>query len=437
MLPRVAAARVVAAVSTDGNSLTACLSGFNDRVAFKDRALLAEMAYGTLREYPALSQILDRLLDKPLKGKDSEVHALLLCGLYQLKHMRIPAHAVVNECVASCRPLRRAWARGLVNGVLREFTRTGAAIEKALAADPVYRFAHPPWLIQCLRQAWPEHWQKILEANNRQAPMTLRVNRQRTTRAAWLAGAESAAGDKSFREAIHSDVGLYLQRARPVSELPGFDDGQVSVQDEAAQLAAPLLDLRPGQRVLDACCAPGGKTGHLLETETTIDLLAIDNDARRMAKVQDNLDRLQLSAKTVVADVIRTGDWWDGRVFDRILLDAPCSATGVIRRHPDIKLLRRQDDIDKLAERQLAMLKALWPLLQAGGKLLYATCSVLPQENDEIMEKFLHLETSASRQAIALNAGIATRFGRQLFPAPEGHDGFYYALLQKQGAQSG
>ncbi len=429
MLVRVAAAKVISRVIADGISLNACLPEFSQKVPDQDQALLSELCYGTLRHYPTFGKILTQLLDKPLKNKDQDIVSLLACALYQLSQMRIPSHAVVNESVATCKALKRLWAKGLVNALLRRFIREREVIENALADDPEYKSAHPQWLIDLIRGAWPNQTEVILQVNNQRAPMTLRVNARQTNRDQYLSdnftvGSASACG--------FSAAGIQLIQPKAVSDVPGFEQGVISVQDEAAQLAAPLLDVQAGQRVLDACCAPGGKTCHILELAPRLaELVAIDIDAQRLEKVRENLARLKLSATLVEADVADSNSWWDGVSFDRVLLDAPCSATGVIRRHPDIKLLRKPEDIAKLAELQLSILTKLWAVLSVGGKLLYATCSVLPQENDDVVKKFIHGERSARLGVIETEAGFATDFGRQLLPMPEGHDGFYYAMLEK------
>lgn len=432
MLVRVAAAKVIARVTSEGVSLNSCLPEFSDKVSAQDQALLSELCYGTLRRYPAISKIINTLLDKPLKQKDRDILALLACALYQLIYTRIPSHAVVNESVAACKQLKRPWAKGLINALLRGFIRDQQTIEQDLANLPEYASAHPQWLIDVLNKAWPEEAKAIMAANNGRAPMTLRVNELRISRDEYLSthcsGANGLATATKF-----SMAGVQLARAKAVNEIPGFDQGMVSVQDEAAQLAASLLDVQAGQRVLDACCAPGGKTCHILESASDVgEVIAIDIDAQRLDRVRENLNRLQLSVELLSADVADPDSWWDGQLFDRILLDAPCSATGVIRRHPDIKLLRKPEDIAKLAALQQAMLARLWPLLKVGGKLLYATCSILPQENDEVIEQFLSGVNNAQLYPVATDAGRSTNFGRQLFPQDGSHDGFYYSLLEKQ-----
>ena len=434
MLVRVAAAKVISTVICKGVSLNVCLPDFSERVSQQDQALLNELCYGTLRYYPSIKKVISQLLDKPLKKKDHEIVALMASALYQLSHTRIPGHAAVNESVAACKALQRPWAKGLVNALLRRFIREQSVIEQALASDAEYLFAHPQWLIEIIQAAWPEQAEAILDANNRRAPMTLRVNEALISRDNYLS---RHCSDGSALATRFSGVGVRLLEAKPVTDVPGFDQGLVSVQDEAAQLAALLLDVQAGQRVLDACCAPGGKTCHILESAPELQgLVAVDIDPQRLERVRENLDRLQLfgaggNIDVVTADVAQIESWWDEILFDRILLDAPCSATGVIRRHPDIKLLRKPEDIDKLAQLQRTMLTKLWPLLRTGGQLLYATCSVLPQENDDVIEKFIASQDDVELLTVNTGAGCATNFGRQLFPQHDGHDGFYYSLLEK------
>jgi len=427
---RVAAAQIIASILRNEGSLSTLLPNYLGKVAERDRGLLQQLCYGTLRFYPRLHCYLQLLLSKPLKARDLDIEAVLACALYQILETRIPPHAAVNEAVATAQALKKGWARGLINGVLRRFLREQDELSKKLADDPVFRSAHPTWLLDALDRAWPEHLTGIIEANNRQPPMTLRVNLARNSRADYqkrLGEAGIEASPTPF-----SDCGLTLQQPCDVTELPGFLDGDVSVQDEAAQLAAPLLQIAPGQRVLDACCAPGGKTGHLLECLAGEgEVLALDISPQRLERVEENLARLGFQAHLLAADACDTGGWWDGRPFDRILLDAPCSATGVIRRHPDVKLLRSQADIAKLAALQLALLKALWPLLGEGGILLYATCSVLPGENDRVVGAFLQETPEASVEPVPTAAGMATPWGRQLLPRSGGHDGFYFARITK------
>ncbi len=394
-----------------------------------ERALTQELSYGVLRYYPRLAYLATRLLNKPLKRKDLDVQQLILIGLYQLIYLKVPAHAAVAETVAATRLLGKDWAAGLVNALLRGFQRGAAQLLAMADADPVARYAHPHWWLTQLQDDWPAHWQDILDANNQRPPMTLRVNVRRGSRDDYAALLQ-ATGSFAHPTPLAPQA-LTLEKPVDVAQLPGFGDGVVSVQDTAAQLAAPLLDLAPGQRVLDACSAPGGKTAHLLESEPLLKVQALDSDAHRLTRVADTLDRLQLAAELCHGDAANPQDWWDGKPFDRILLDAPCSGSGVIRRHPDIKLLRTAQDIVTLAQQQRRLLDALWPLLAQGGILLYATCSVLMAENQHNLARFLVTHADAREQPIETDWGHAQTPGRQLLPGEHGSDGFYYARLLK------
>lgn len=427
---RVAAAKIIVSILHDEGSLSTLLPQYLAKVEERDRGLLQQLCYGTLRYYPRLKAYLDRLLAKPFKAKDQDLEAILACSLYQLLETRIPSHAAVNEAVATCKALKKPWAKGLVNAILRRFIREQDELDETLKDNLAFSTAHPDWLVAYWKRAWPEHVDNIVLANNTQPPMTLRVNRRHLDREHYLENLNRL--DIAASATPFSIDGITLQSPRDVLTLPGFAEGDISVQDEAAQLSARLLDLKPGQRVLDACCAPGGKTCHILELlDNEGDVIALDISPTRLERVEDNLSRLGLHAQLIDADAADTASWWDGKPFDRILLDAPCSATGVIRRHPDVKLLRNPTDIAKLAKLQLTLLRALWPLLIEGGVLLYATCSTLPQENDDVIKEFSSVANDISVESIAVNAGLETPVGRQLLPQINGHDGFYYALLRK------
>ncbi len=434
MNPRLAAARALGVVLSGKASLNSSLPDVLAKVDARDRGLTQELAFGTARWQPRLAGLAERLLQKPFKAADRDVEALLLVGLYQLFYTRIPPHAAIGETVGCAEKLKKPWAKGLLNAVLRNAQRDGEALFAELERDPVIRVAHPRWLQKSLKAHWPEHWEAICAANNLHPPMMLRVNHRQVERDAYLAELREA-GIEAF-PCSHSEDGIRLAAACDVTQLPGFTDGRISVQDEAAQLAAGLLDLAPGQRVLDACCAPGGKTCHILEREPLLaEVIALDLEPKRLQRVRENLARLQLEAKLVAADARATDAWWDGQPFQRILLDAPCSATGVIRRHPDIKLARQADDIAPLAALQGEMLDALWPTLAVGGILLYATCSVLPTENREVIEAFLSRTSGARELDLPKGFGLEQPHGRQLLPQNDGHDGFYYAKLIKVAAQ--
>ncbi|SFP71379.1 16S rRNA (cytosine(967)-C(5))-methyltransferase RsmB [Pseudomonas borbori] len=430
MNPRLAAARALAVVLNGKASLGSSLPPLLDRVEQRDRGLAQDLAFGTARWQPRLALIADKLLQKPFKAADRDVEALLLIGLYQLFYTRIPAHAAIGETVACVDKLKKPSLKGLLNAVLRNAQRDSDSIIASLERDPVLHSAHPRWLQKALKAHWPEQWQAICAANNAHPPLILRVNRRLGSRDDYLAELRRV-GFEAEPCAFSRD-GIRLLQACDVTTLPGFAAGWVSVQDEAAQLAAELLELAPGQRVLDACCAPGGKTCHLLEAEPALaGVVAVDLEEKRLVRVRENLRRLNLDAELIAADGRDTAAWWDGQPFQRILLDAPCSATGVIRRHPDIKLTRQAADIPALAQLQGELLDALWPTLEVGGILLYATCSVLPTENSDTIAAFLARTPSARELQISADFGLQPAHGRQLLPQIDGHDGFYYAKLSK------
>lgn len=429
---RAQAATTLASVMGQQASLASLMTPAQQRVEDNEQPLLQELCFGTCRWQPQLQSILNRLLEKPLKAKDTDIHALLLIGLYQLKYLRVPDHAAISMTVNACRNLKKPWAEKLVNGVLRRFQREQTSLEATLASSPAFVSAHPNWLRKSIENHWPEHAGAVFTANNDHPPMTLRLNTNALNRDQYLQDLPLEASPTPF-----SPYGVTLAQATNVENLPGFSEGHVSVQDEAAQLAADLLSLQGGERVLDACCAPGGKTGHILErgdhlAEPLTEVVALDLEERRLVRVRENLQRLKRNATIICSDALDVDHWWDQIPFDRILLDAPCSATGVIRRHPDIKLLRNATDIAKLATLQLALLKALWPTLKPGGRLVYATCSVLPTENTEVIKHFVEQQADAVHQAIEATWGITQTYGRQLLPQPKGHDGFYYACLTKK-----
>ncbi|MFO8154421.1 MAG: 16S rRNA (cytosine(967)-C(5))-methyltransferase RsmB [Pseudomonadota bacterium] len=427
---RAAAAEAIAAVLHHGRALDEALTATHHLPADpRDRALARAIAYGALRHGVELGFYRDRLLDKPLRKRDAAVDGLLIAGLHQIAHMRIPDHAAVAATVDATRALRAPRSRGLVNAILRRFQRERAELEAAAAADPAAHHNHPDWLLTRLRADWPEDWEALVAANNTPAPMTLRVNRQRQDRDRYRARLAEA-GMEAAPVAVAPDA-LTLAEAVDVAELPGFADGAASVQDAAPQLAAPLLDPRPGERVLDACAAPGGKTAHLLEYCPDAEVVALDVDPERLGRVRETMERLGLAATVLAGDAARPDDWWDGTPFDRILIDAPCTGTGVIRRHPDIKFLRRPDDIDALRGRQAAILQASWEMLRPGGRLVYATCSVLAAENAGQMAAFVEARSDAAPTMPAADWGRVSGPGRQILPGEAGMDGFYYAVVDK------
>lgn len=430
MTPRAAAARTLATILRDGLTLDEVLPANQRQLASpKDRAFAQELCYGVLRWYFRLLFAANLLLEKPLRNRDSEVLAVLLCGLYQMSFLRTPDHAAISESVETTREIGRPRAAPLLNAVLRRYQRERAEIDRQIDAEPTARHAHPAWLLDALCGEWPEFWERMVEANNRRPPLHLRVNRRRCSVDDYLRSL-AASGFEGERLPAN-EAGVRLGEPVEIDRLPGFAEGLVSVQDSGAQFAAEILDARPGQRVLDACAAPGGKTCHILEREPGLaEVVAADRDASRLALVQENLARLGLSARVIHADVAATG-WFDGAHFDRILLDVPCSATGVIRRHPDIKLLRKPAQLARYAATQDAVLAANWPLLVPGGHMLYSTCSLLRQENDARIEKFRNNNKDVRILEIGGTWGVATGAGRQTVPGSSDTDGFYYALLEK------
>ncbi|MDH4259798.1 MAG: 16S rRNA (cytosine(967)-C(5))-methyltransferase RsmB [Gammaproteobacteria bacterium] len=432
---RAAAARAVAAVAGNGQRLESALAEVVPGRA--QRPAIQSLAFGTLRWYFELDACLGLLLDRPAAALDPEIRALALVGLFQLSHGATPAHAAVAETVEATRVLGRPRAAGLVNALLRRFQREGAAIMGRAHENPQARHAHPSWLLDALMHEWPDHWQVIVAAGNAEPPMWLRVNRRHGTRDAYLA--RLAAAGMSAECSAFAPEALRLAQPVNVGELPGFAEGAVSVQDAAAQLAPYFLAAQSGMRVLDACAAPGGKACHMLELEPGIaELVALDIDPLRSKRIEENLSRLRLTAKVVVGDAANA-DWWDGRAFDRILLDAPCSGTGVIRRHPDIKLLRRPDDIARFRAAQLALLRSVYALLTPGGRLLYASCSVLRAENSAMVGEFLSADSTAldvTESARLLLPGVAPVQcpgpGCALPSGAADADGFYYACLEKR-----
>lgn len=431
--------RVIPGVRTQNpQSLTDAIVDEEQKPGFpvNQKALIRELCYGVCRWYLLLDYWANSLLSKPLKAKDQDVYFLLLVGIYQLYKLRIPDHAAISETVNASKALKKNWASKLVNAILRQCQRQQESLVSNPDLPSWIKHSHPHWLYQLLAETHPEQLSNILTANNSHPPMCLRVNVREVTPEAYLQQLKQAGLTAYARASLPQ--ALYLEQACNVNELPGFEHGLVSVQDEAAQWAASLLDLKPGQRVLDACAAPGGKTAHILEScENLAEVVALDLHPQRAAKIASTLGRLKLdSAEKNVAIKIANAEhleqWWDGVLFQRILLDAPCSATGVIRRHPDIKWLRQAADIKQLAHQQLALLQSVWQTLETNGILLYATCSVLPEENANLIARFLDQQRSAEELPIKLPLGTKTKCGWQLLPTENQHDGFFYALLRKK-----
>jgi 16S rRNA (cytosine967-C5)-methyltransferase len=412
-----------------GQTLPQGLSQLDDR---RERGFTQTLVLGTLRWQSRLAAIRDLLLNKPMKPKDEDVNQLILLGLYQILYMDTPEHAAVSATVNVTQQLKKPWAKGLVNGLLRRFLREKESLCAQVDLKPAHRYAHPQWLVKQLKKAYPETWEAILQANNHPAPLTLRINPLVQSRDRFL-DALSAAGIDAEPHPL-SLQGITLTQGTDISLLPGYEQGAFSVQDGAAQQAAYLLEPKAGERILDACAAPGGKTTHLLErSDNRAHVFALEKEPERLDRLAENLQRLNLNADYAAGDAVHPENWWDGKLFDKILLDAPCSATGIIRRHPDIKWHRTLEDIDQLVITQQRILAALWPLLKPGGFLLYATCSVLPQENTQQMATFIAKQDDA--REVAFEAPWGMRFantpGKQILPGDHDMDGFFYCLLQK------
>lgn len=422
---RAAAAQVLYQVVDQGYSLSAALPAAQQKIKPRDHALLQEMCYGALRFLPRLESIANALMDNPLKGKQRVFHHLILIGIYQLSSMRVPAHAAVGETVEATQDLRGPRLRGLINAVLRNYQRQQEELDAQAISHDAGKYGHPSWLLKLLKASYPEQWENIVEANNTKAPMWLRVNNSHHDRDEY----QALLDEQGIETSIHSQAEDALKLASPcdVTKLPGFEQGWVSVQDAAAQLSYHYLKPQDGETILDCCAAPGGKTAHILERTAAKEVVAIDNDETRLKRIYENLDRLNLRATVLCGDARYPQQWWKGGQFDRILLDAPCSATGVIRRHPDIKWLRRAEDIQALADLQSEILDAMWQQLKPGGTLVYATCSITPQENTLQVKAFLERTADAE-----LLDSDREQPGRQILPGEEDMDGFYYAVLTKQ-----
>jgi 16S rRNA (cytosine967-C5)-methyltransferase len=431
MQARAIAALALTEIFTRRLSLSVILPDYLNKASInKDRPFIQELCYGVLRWYYQLDFVLQTMLEKDLKSKDTDIKILILLGLYQLKFLRTPPHAAVSATVEACVDLNKQWAKKLVNALLRRYQEDQYQIEKLFETDLQAKYAHPLWLIKSLQEEYPDQWDIILQENNSHPPMYLRVNTKLTTRADYMI--ELKKMNILATETPLIESGIKLSRAMDVEQLPHFNDGHVSVQDLAAQLSFPLLYIQPGQKVLDACAAPGGKLAHILEqAPESAEVVAVEQDKKRYARMQQTLGRTQLQATLLCNDAQATDQWWDGKQFDRILLDAPCSATGVIRRHPDIKILRQAKNIAISTQIQSNLLSALWPLLVRGGKLLYVTCSILSTENDQCIKTFIENHRDAKPTKIQAIWGHATEFGQQILPGEHDMDGFYYACLEK------
>lgn len=423
---RAAAACALYQVLEQQKSLSQVLPQCTETLEGRDRALAQTICYGVLRVLPQLNFIIRQLVSKPLKKDMLVLHSLLLAGVYQLLYMRTSDHAAVAATVEACVLLKQSRQKSLINAILRNVQRQRESFEAQLCDHPELQHNHPRWLADLVQKHYPERAEQVFVANNQQPPMWLRINEQRSHRADYLA--LLAAADIAVQQESPLPSAIQLVQPVDVQRLPHFADGWVSVQDIAAQHAAWLLGAEAGERILDCCAAPGGKTAHILERQPQAQVVAIDADASRLQRVHDNLHRLQLHAEVHCADASDPASWWDGQLFDRILLDAPCSATGVIRRHPDIKWLRRASDIAPLVSLQQQILNALWSTLKPGGTLLYATCSILPAENSEQIQRFLASHSDAKLVPV----GAQESADWQWLPGDSAGDGFYFAKLEKR-----
>jgi len=425
---RAIAALIIYQVAFEGKSLSDCLATEVQNIKNpKDKALVKAICFGVLRKYYYYEFLANYHLEKPFKEKDRDLTCLIMVGLYQLLEMRIPEHAAVSETVSGAAKLKKPWAKSLVNAILRNIDKEKIAAINSLTKEAYYN--HPMWMQEKFKSDWPSEFDMIMQTNNAHPPLTLRVNLHKTTLEKYISNLSSKGINATPIKEVPS--GLILEKPVDVTQLPGFKEGLVSVQDGAAQFAASLLKLEPNLRVLDACAAPGGKTSHILEMQPEVDLVAIDNKAERLSMIEDNLNRLKLSAKLIVADAADTEKWWDGNKFDRVLLDVPCSGTGVIRRHPDIKVLRRKEDIENLNAEQKKLLEKVWQVLKPGGLLVYATCSIFPEENCKILEDFISRHNDAFEIKIKEYWGKDCEIGKQILPGMMNLDGFYYGCLRK------
>ncbi len=423
---RALAAKCCFAVVDKGRSLGDELPSLQSKIEHKDKGLLQELCYGVLRYLPELENDSKGFIQKPLKGKKRVVHFLILVGLYQIKYTRIPDHAAVSETVSATKPLKNFHLKAMVNGVLRSYQRNSHKEDNPIA-DAI-KYNHPSWFIKKVKAGYPDNWSSILQANMDRPPMWVRVNQRLHSVSEYQGLLTEASIDVDSIDEYSGAI--KLAKAVDVNILPGFDQGYASIQDGAAQQAARLLDCQPNDAVLDCCAAPGGKTCHILELSPDLSsMTAIDVDSDRLERVQENLTRLNLNAITVAGDASKPENWWSGELFDRILLDAPCSGTGVIRRHPDIKWLRKSDDIDVLVELQRQILKKVWSLLKPGGTFVYATCSILPEENSKQIQEFIEQNNDVELLDIE---NSQQKIGWQILPNEQSMDGFYYAKLKKK-----
>ena len=426
---RAIAAQIITNLTRQRGSLSTQLTDFSNH---PEISLLQEICFGTCRWYLSLEFLLHKLVTKPIKEKDQDVKSLILIGLYQLKELSIADHAAVNETVAASTTLNKSWAKPLINAVLRKYQRNSQKLTEELErSSPDIKYSCPTWLLSEINVAWKSKSQSILKGNNQRPPLTLRVNISKKSPEEIIS--LFAENRIEVSRGNLAKTAIYLDKPLPVEKIPGFTDGWLSIQDESSQLVPKLLKLKPKLRVLDACSAPGGKTCAIIECERSLtEVVALDESMSRIQKTRDNLLRMGLKASLIRGDVIKPSKWWDGRLFDRILLDAPCSGSGVIRRHPDIKILRREEDIQALTKVQAIMLDSLWQCLRPDGLLLYTTCSILPRENDFQIKDFLKRTDNAKYERITADWGVECSYGRQLLSGDKGnYDGFFYSLLSK------
>ena len=430
MQTRAAAALMIDRVVNQRQSLTRVFEQhLGHTFSSQDNAFIKELCFGVIRWYFLLEHRLEYFLNKPFKPKDSDIKQLLLIGLYQINFLNTPEHAAVSATVEACTDLKKTWAKKLVNAILRNFIRRKQDL--TLTKQDTLQYSHPDWITEEIRKDWPEHWQEIVTENQATAPLTLRINISKTTPDHYIEKLNSAGIDVHTTE--FSTQGIIIDQPCDITTLPGFQQGEFSVQDEAAQFAASLLDLKPQLRVLDACAAPGGKTSHCLELQSDLAVLvALDSNSTRLNRLQQNLERLDLQATCICGDASEPETWWDGQLFDRILLDVPCTASGIIRRHPDIKFLRQKEDLITISKTQQTILHQCWRLLDRGGKLLYSTCSVFKAENDHQIHIFLKQHSDAELQLLHTEWGIKTDYGRQILPGRNDMDGFYYSCIIKK-----
>lgn len=423
------AANIITSLVNGNGSLT---SAFKDFSSHPEISLLKELCFGTCRWFYLLEYLLNQLLSSPLRKKEVEIKCLLLVGLYQLRELSIPQHAIINETVQSAVALKKPWAKGLINAVLRNYQRRASELDASIGkAGPQISLSCAEWLKEEVTSAWPLKWKEILDHNNQRPPLTLRVNLGKKSRQDVLVLLLKNKIEAVPGRLAHSAI--YLKRPMPADEIPGLQEGWVSIQDEASQIVPDILQLSPQQSVLDACAAPGGKTCGILESEHSLArMLSLDSSSSRLERVAENLKRLQLKSTLIAGDARNPREWWDGQVFDRILLDAPCSATGVIRRHPDLKILRTSEEVTALEKIQSEILNSLWPCLREDGLLLYTTCSILPRENNLQIERFVESTNNAKYEGIVADWGVECGYGRQLLAGlSDGPDGFFYSLLRK------